>query len=368
MTYSVITGRAEHYAKAGAWRLLNLIQHSGKFIYEYNVQNGKREKQYNLLRHCGSLWSVVTTTHDQKMFSPEGWLATVAPLVIKSLDYITNKHTQFRQDDNALFVVWHGQIKLGANALYLLTLIELIDKMFLYGKTAEELVPFVQQASMVCNGIYAMFDNGKFIHKTDTDYKLMDFESDYYTGEALFALARWRNVSKKYNFVIENIKFEAVGQYLMELAAAKYGLEFQSHWMVYAITEFLYMGAHDPVVLRNYLDELIADILNNTNYRKRDESTPIACRTEALVRALAYYTEQPLVTISMENILIHAEATVMIQLGCCKSDGAIIRGGKKSDANHVRIDYIQHNISGFSGYVNRVRAMEIEDVGISGSA
>ena len=70
------------------------------------------------------------------------------------------------------------------------------------------------------------------------------------------------------------------------LMAADYGIDIQSHWMAYAACEAFERRLIDPDLVGPYIARLIRGINRRSAYRKRNQSTPIACRSEALLRFL----------------------------------------------------------------------------------
>ena len=97
----------------------------------------------------------------------------------------------------------------------------------------------------------------------------MTFRSDYYTGEAIYGLFQGGRITPKVQSIVEG------------LLKAHYGVNVQSHWMAYAACEALTKGLLNPRVVVPYLAALMETIVGDPSYRDRQESTPIACRSEA---------------------------------------------------------------------------------------
>lgn len=352
-------------AENGARKLRNLLSNKGKFIYLYDHATGKVEKKYNLLRHCGTLWAM-TTTARQPEFSAS-LEPKMLPAIISGLQWVDGKYGQTSELLPGIFLVWHDQVKLGGNALMILALAEYID--WLHAKRFDKFVAIdIKQVRSLAilteayvQGVYYFLASGQEFHKFNIrSLEKSDFQSDYYTGEALFALVVWQQLGWK--LVNENVvtidelpslnKFPVTLNYMENLAEQNYGLEFQSHWMLYAVSELIrskIAGMMAPQLYR-YLENLIDAVLDNDRYRARNKSNPIACRTEGLLAAFRVYlpqhvANQPERQLRMQQTI---EQNIMLQLQWVMPDGAIIAG---SDSTMVQIDTLQHNISAFAAYI-----------------
>lgn len=179
-----------------------------------------------------------------------------------------------------------------------------------------------------------------FIHKRSFSTGKIDrFHSDYYTGEALFALMDSPRVLPDIRRVMEL------------LLDRGYGLPEQSHWMAYAACAALKTGYCDQGKTAKYLGQLVGRILSDPSYRKRHESTPIACRTEALVQFLQICRQVSFATEYFSKALIDAATRVLLdnlKLQLEYYGQGQFRKGRESEK--VQIDYIQHNGSAFLGW------------------
>jgi hypothetical protein len=351
----------------GVTKLTELMNRKGKFIYSYDHVSGARPKQYNLVRHAGAIWSMLTVAGETVIpFARLGirWLVD---------DYAAEYHREqtfwYGQPKLYIGISWHGNTSLGANALALLALAEMyrID----IDMRGDKFTDVINGLMYGIANAY-QYEADSFVHKWDsTTLVPIDFISDYYVGEALFAVLHWLNVSRHVNATPEPMHDKIRDQmfkHMLKLAGENYGLEFQSHWMMYAVAyamqhwrlEFSQEGQD---LLLNYLVKLVSDVLDRTDYRKRNASTPIACRTEGMMAAMqifllpeinrdAKYAE------FIERIMTHAHANILLQMGFAQADGAIVHGGKPYGYNEVRIDYIQHGISSFKAFVDIARRLQ----------
>jgi hypothetical protein len=170
--------------RAATWFETMRDEKQQRFYYEYNPYRDKYvDEEYNLLRHAGSSWSIMQAyglTGDDEL----------RELGEYALDWIVgHSRTEKKQGRTIRFVVepWNNKAKLGGAGLWLLALAEHAR---LTGDTSN--LELMQQ---IANYIYLAQDpkTGKFesFHQNGEVFA-PDFDSDYYPGEAMFALHRAR--------------------------------------------------------------------------------------------------------------------------------------------------------------------------------
>ena len=221
-----------------------------------------------------------------------------------------------------------GIIKLGANALAVVALISFRD-----------FSPFDKQLAVaLCNHIWAQQRaDGDFIHERDAvTGEEMPFRSDYFTGEALFAalLASER--------LADSGQFDRARSTLVTLMDRGYGIEQQSHWMMYAAEECNRLTPDSRFL--GYAERIVDGILDHQEYRLYERSTPIACRTEALLSYLRMASEPSWTGSRASRAWNAIEENLALQLRDRLHSGAF-RGG--ANDREVRIDYLQHNLIAF---------------------
>lgn len=366
MDYSLLAG-ARYAATNGADKLIALVNPKGKFIYQYNDDNTPIKKpEYNLLRHCGAVWALLTT---HEIF-PEETLSISLNSAQTALHwllfkYIKSSKIEIADGTATSHVVWHGHVKLGGNALALLAISQFVRALiknqhslmntftvsnYWYWVTeAEKLACGIHQLFVFKDEITPIYHKVKFPELTPTD-----FISEYYDGEALFALGHWKHTCQLLSSIC-NIKateyasylrYPVILQTLHKFAAGNYGVTFQSHWVLYAVSQAIITGDM-PEILVPYMNNLVQDILARPEYRQRQQSTPTACRSEGLLAALQAYQHLNLTDLQ-PAIIIAIEENIKQQLQFTRIDGAVLKG---VNSQEVRIDYIQHNISAFANYV-----------------
>ncbi|MFW5967916.1 MAG: hypothetical protein ACOCV2_10375, partial [Persicimonas sp.] len=157
-------------------------EEAGRLYYEYDPYRDRYEKHdYNLLRHAGTTWSVMQAyglTGDRR-FRELGEYA---------LDWLVEQSETDERDGRTIrYAVesWNDKAKLGGAGLWLLALAEHARI------TGDEVHHDLMQE--IANHIYLSQDpeSGKFETFYDGEgLRVTDHESDYYPGEAMFALHR----------------------------------------------------------------------------------------------------------------------------------------------------------------------------------
>jgi hypothetical protein len=307
-------------AMRGAFRLAQLVGSKGEFLYRYDMI-GRPLRGYNALRHAGCVWAMMHV----------GGQATRSAARRASAWLI--KHYRCT-NGNGLALVHRDRIKAGGNALAILAHLEL--------GTPKDM----RIARGLANHLLSLQrEDGDYHHKLSTNGAIDDFRSDYYTGEVMFALARFAAAAKAPPYLASAMRAERM------LGPQGYGVAEQSHWMLYAL-EALHKSLHlapDQGVSHRDLEEhackIVEGILDNPDYRARNQSTPTACRSEGLLagwRLLRSAEEAERFAKLRDRILVEVKANLRQQLRYQAADGAFVNG--ENDFS-IRIDYIQHNIS-----------------------
>ncbi len=324
----------ETVAKTGANRLAALVNNNGRFQYLYDSATGERLKGYNVLRHCGAIWSMAEAAPE--FDNPSGLAATCR----RSLGYLFRNHLRYFNEIDVQCIVSNSAVKLGGNGLAILAILA-------YEKLARD-----ESLLMVARNL------GRYIlgqTRSDNDFEhkrsfpkgeLADFRSDYYTGEALFALARLHGATG------EAVWLEVAMRSELALARRDYGVKEQSHWCLYA-AEALHGFDPNPAVYEQG-KRIVEHIIEFPAYRERNQSTPTACRTEGMLAFLRMARRADIAAdrALRERCLAEVEENLQLQLRFRKRDGGFVQG---ADSSHVRIDYIQHSLSGFLEYDRLMR-------------
>ena len=325
-------------AEASLGHLFKLLKPGGQFIYSHQLGDlTEGGSSYNLLRHCGTVWFMCLAIRGLKI----DLSAEQAKALAGAVAFVAKRLRKPPWLENAwpsLGLVTRDSIKLGGVGLALVMLHEFRAVAKENGIATDF---FAQDLDLIIAQLenYALLQisNGDFIHKRDfATGKILSFRSDYYTGEALFGLMHASRISSVLRDVMEG------------LMKRGYGVAIQSHWMAYAACKAAERQLLDPAIVRPFIISLIDQILRNPDYRKRNESTPIACRSEALccflllsrgIRPPSWPFPDELVA----QAKTEARENLRLQLQWYDS-GQFHRG---SESEKVQIDYVQHNGTAF---------------------
>jgi hypothetical protein len=328
-SYSVVTASLRH--------LLSLIGSDGKFVYAHRL-NASHEHLpgYNILRHCGTVWFMCKAVAELKLELPLEDLERIR----RAVAYVRQRLVEPQWNEGMLprlCLPEKGNVKIGANGLALLMLHE-FDAMLRKRSTEDaEFADLTVEIARLENYIISQAASRDFVHKRAlADGNIASFRSEYYTGEVLFGLARGRRFPPE------------ISQLFFALISAGYGLDIQSHWMCYAACETVehQVAANNPIA--DYISRLIQAIIDRPAYRERNQSTPIACRTEALTRFLLLHKRSKVTSYSFTPQLAKAarqaaEENLVLQLGW-HFNGQFHKG---TGDDKVQIDYLQHNAMAF---------------------
>ena len=313
----------------GARALARLLLDNGKFIYRFKAGIEPRlGSKYNVLRHCGSAWSMLDVARQA------GNLPEVVAAGEKAIQHMID-HYLSPYGADALCVVDGGKIKLGGNGLALLALVELnvLCNDAKYLQLGHRLASYIAAEQR---------PDGDFVHSRS--YQTSEergFRSEYYTGEALFGLVRLYEATADKQWLDLAINSE------QKLFTRDYGIHAQSHWMLYTL-EHLYT-ATGSIAFLEHAHRIAEHIVLFPDYRETRRSTPIACRSEGLLAyarmrlKAPHFPRKP----SIKDCLSEVRKNLTLQLAFKTPTGEFIRGDGSSE---IRIDYIQHNISAFMAY------------------
>ena len=237
-------------------------------------------------------------------------------------------------DHPSLALVGKGMVKLGGLGLGLLALSDVGRIAALNGRLPD--LPFSLDETIARMSRYALdeIDGDDFRHKRIlASGEVTTFRSDYYTGEAIFGLLMTGSTDAELVRVTNS------------LMKRGYGWAQQSHWMAYAACEAVERDLVPKTLGATYLTGLMEAILGDAFYRFRRQSTPIACRSEALTRVLLLARRLPdlLSQDLLARVRAHAAENLALQLDWYK-DGQFRQG---DGTTRVQIDYIQHNAMAF---------------------
>ena len=177
-------------ATEGAAYIARQTDADGKMNYMYDAANDQDLKGYNILRHAGSLWSMLQVYHDR----PTTDLYRASHAALGFLKRCIVPFSKVYPD--AYVVSYDNAVKLGGNGLGLVALAaayhELGDR---------EVLPLMQGLARWIVGTQA--SDGEFIyHKVRMDTLTKEpFKSDYYPGEAILGLMQLYKIDRDYRWL-----------------------------------------------------------------------------------------------------------------------------------------------------------------------
>ena len=335
--------------------LSRAVDQEGKFDYLYEPSADDVPDGYNIIRHAGTIYAMLglyQATGDQELLND----------CRRAITYLLKQAypCPFRSKD-AVCIVENGSTKLGANALAALALAE-------YTMITRDR-SYVPTLLKLGNSIISFQkENGEFFIQKQAypEGTVSNYESDYYPGEALFALTRIYGIDPL------AIWLEAAAK------GARYRIRHgtwpwtwsinHDHWFLYALND-LYRIKPDASYLNHALR--ISHAITRSQNRKPEYpdwlggwfdspgSTPAATRTEGLCAAyrLARDFNKPR---DAETILKAIRLGVAFELQTQFRPESVMYldnpvralGGFHASLTDytVRIDYTQHNVSALLGY------------------
>ncbi len=351
-------------ARAGGDYLVRQMSEDGSFVYEYDPLSDTETNSYNILRHAGTTYSLLElyeTTGEIRYFTA----ATHALL------YLMVSSDPCPTNSEATCVIEANEIKLGGNGLALLAVTKYLDvaDASLLGKIGtrfvrEDLEEYAEGLARFIVGLQK--PSGEFTpHKTDAaGTPDLTFVSEYYPGEAMFALARFSELTRDRRWVeaahrgaewIINVRDKNVATNNLP----------PDHWMLYALNE-LYADTQnliyvdhtkrlvDGIVSSQHRDKTGEEADWNGGYYSPPRSTPTATRSEGLGAAYHLFTRAGdpvyagVAKDAMEKGVEFEMRTQMTQRKAHEfnANGRALGGFHETlDDYTIRIDYVQHNIS-----------------------
>ncbi|MCU0825932.1 MAG: hypothetical protein MUE52_00650 [Tabrizicola sp.] len=314
---------------ASLTHLLGLVRPNGRFVYAHTAGAPDQPLDgYNMLRHCGTLWFMLRAMNDLQLDLAEDARTALG----RAVGYAAGKFDRpVWLPGPTLALVTKGAVKTGGIGLALVMLAE-------YGRARAmpEVTPDTLDDTIAALAAYgrAQREGQDFLHKRQfDDGTVLPFRSDYYTGELLLGL------------FVSGQSDAAIIAAAEALMARRYGVPEQSHWMAYAACEAAERGLIGEERLQGYLTDLVTGMIEQNGYRGRRQSTPIACRTEALTRFVLLCQRWPgrFPESLSAAALQAADENLALQLDWYE-DGQFWKG---DDERKVQIDYIQHNATAF---------------------
>ncbi len=351
---------AKQRAAMGASWLAAVARDDGSFLYIYYPEDDVYEgADYNEVRHAGTTYS---------LFSAQGVTpdADVLEAAEGGAEYIDASSVAVTEDRGRAFV-YEGRMKLGGQAL---AVVALLERRRVLGDTSRD--DLIDDLAQTMIAMELPDEPGRYYQSYDhaTGSFSLEPDSDYYPGEALLAFTR---LAQQYpdGPYLEHAR-RAAGYLIYERDGdipAAGEVPRQDHWLTLALAELYrldqraeyrevaYLQADDMIASQHGTDALPMRIGGSTQ-RSVINYTSTATKAEALVAAwaLARFADDGAAverygTAAARNLQFQlrvqftAENTQLFP----RPEGAVGAWGKDAIDPWIRIDFVQHNISGLLG-------------------
>ncbi|WGD96987.1 hypothetical protein [Bacillus safensis] len=335
----------KHLITSSANFLAKQVKDNGEFIYGYFPCYDKKINWYNSLRHASTLYSMIEAYE----VIPNLY---VKEQIEKALDYLKKELIYTATTNDVAFVVdWRNQqeIKLGANAAAILALTKYMEVF----QTLDDL----HLARKLANGIIHMqMNNGSFSHVLNyPSFQVKDeHRIIYYDGEAVFALMKLYNIDRNESWINA---VEKAFDYFIKKDYWKH----HDHWLSYCTNELTKFRPEDQYFqfgLQNVKEKLDFIYHRQTTYPTFLELMMAAYEMVKLIYKLE--KDYLLIDFPVEYLKKAIEHRAYYQTtGFFYPELAMYFKRPKSiigsffirhHSFRVRIDDIEHNLSGYCRY------------------
>jgi len=338
--------------------LERVVLPNGLFLYEVDAVTNDVSDNYNILRHAGTSYSMM-----------ELFEVTQRPTLLeatqRALSYLEQQAIPCPDFPDVLCLEEANEIKLGGNGLAILAFAKhaIVTGDQRYLDTAVGLAAWILKTQSFAGEFtkHKMFANNA---------ELDDFISDYYPGEALFALARLSAVTGDRRFI--DAAHRGADWLINVRDAGKESADLNSdHWFLYALNELHADQALEQYVVhtRKITDRIVNEQHWGLRGSKKDwnggygdppRSTPAATRSEGLAAAVRLFRRandpvyEARAMTALDRSIPFQLRTQMTPAKARRlaADSISIGGFHESlDEYSIRIDYVQHNLSAILAYL-----------------
>ncbi|MBE6607409.1 MAG: hypothetical protein E7633_02465 [Ruminococcaceae bacterium] len=335
--------------------LVNLLDGKGRFIYGYYPTSDSEIEDYNILRHAGTIWSMICQYKINK--NPD------LPAKIRlAIDYMLAEYTgktggyYIEMNDTTSFIVERKvpEIKLGGNAVAIVALTEYINT---FGKDDEYYDHYANIVTQLANGIlYAQNDDGSYNHIFNISFdRTSAYRTVYYDGEATFALSRAYSLTK-------DARYLAAAEKAIEMFIREDYTQYRDHWVAYALNEVTKYSPKEEYfnfALRNASNSLDVIYNQKTSYHTYMELLMASFElydriiTENIkVSGLKNFDIQALIDTIFKRANYMLNSYTYPELIMYMKNPQSIYGAffVRHDEFRVRIDDVQHFVGGYYTY------------------
>ncbi len=345
----------------------------GKFVYEININSGKKSHSYDIVRHAGAMYALAMVNRSQP--DPQAVDAMVRAAAFLRQNYIgpgvrpgqlavwsepLAEQPKSRQHD----------AELGATGLGLVALAEV-------RRAEPKAVPLEELQSLGRFLLFLQKDDGSFVNKYRAESgPVQDWESLYYPGEAALGFVSLYEADHSREWFI------AAGKALSFLAKSRATLSTvpADHWALVATAKLLpYCGQNScPGASREELIQHAIQICNSIlreqfrgsaaagvagAFDPNGRTAPAATRLEGLLAALEFLPKDEPRTDDLRKKIEAATGRGIGFLLRMEIGSGTYSGGMPGafatrvlDSSEVRIDYVQHSLCAWLRYRNLLQS------------
>lgn len=337
-------GMAEDLVSGGTRYLVSALRDEGQFLYGYLPASNRRLVNYNMVRHCGTIWSMCQS---QKLTGDD----TLKLSIDQAIEYLK---TKIQTKDGAAYLTSDDktEISLGGNALAVLALVE-------YGE-AFDTKEYDELVTQLATGILNMQNakTGQFSHVLNaSDYSVKKaFSTVFYDGEATFALVRAYARTKDERFLNAA---KAAADWMVDEKYEQHG----DHWVAYAMNELTKYApdeAYFTLGLKNAQENMEA-------IRRRSTTSPTSLEllmatfemvdrietNKIKVGYLSSFNEKVLFKTIGERALVMLDGYFFPETAMYMEhpERVVYTFFVRQDRFRIRIDDVQHNLGAYYAYI-----------------
>ena len=198
--------------------LTEQVREDGSFVYRLDPRFGTEDGGYNILRHAGTVWSMVLS-----------WRIEADPALEEAIDraveYLLSQVVYDGEGRAYVYEAASDEIKLGGCGISVLALTEYMD--------AFQTEKYLDVCKALGEGILSLLDQetGEYYRVLNADFSPKEaFRTVYYDGEATYALCRL------YGLTGEAAWLAAARSAADHFIRADY-TQYKDHWVSYAMNE-----------------------------------------------------------------------------------------------------------------------------------
>ena len=328
--------------------ILSQLQEDGKFAYGITLDSGVISKDYNILRHAGTLWSLL----DIYDFLYENGNENELKKMKTSYDYLYKNYLKKKDDNTDYIFTSDKECKIGSNALTILASLRFYE--------ITENKEYLDNSIKLTNGILAMQDiDGAFFHNLNQNFERSGKNDNIiYSGEINFVLLKMYEKTNNKDYL--NAVLKSMDYFIKEN-----NVNTKNQWFSYSYVELI-KYVKDYKYIKNFINDMA------TNLGKIDNSVSVSdmeylgnCYlfiTEVLNHYDEYSLKNYISQSDLNNLLgkIHKSYISRAQRGLSNyttiensmffdkvDDISATKGAFFLDDYFARIDISQHNLTGY---------------------